>query len=245
MSSDIGLCPFNCLIIAEKTYIYQNLPKCNAFRQTRTFAEHSLRNARLNCELALAKNLKHATKRCFAHAWQNTAFRLESSRGLKLDGSLSESVPNFGSYHRPSPPIAICYLLKSELEMTIPMLSALLERLSLHESDDIHPQLLTTFALLLAGLLASLFNMIIVTEVMLPDWQTATQIHKKGSNHDYTSYRPVSLNSIVYIIMELFARGRILLHLTQNNLLNDVNAKEINFHQSCQRAGGLLVSYWG
>ena len=47
----------------------------------------------------------------------------------------------------------------------------------------------------------------------------ATPIHKKGSHHFASNYRPVSLTSTVVKVMESIIKTNVLEHLTSNNLL--------------------------
>lgn len=54
--------------------------------------EHSLRDVRLNGEMALFGNLKYDLKYAFTYASQNFALRSESSRVLRHYGTLFEGV---------------------------------------------------------------------------------------------------------------------------------------------------------
>lgn len=67
--------------------------------------ERCLRAVRLNYELALVNDLKHAPKKFFAYAQQRTILRSESSKVLKQDGYLSDgalkSATIFSSYFAP------------------------------------------------------------------------------------------------------------------------------------------------
>lgn len=121
---------------------------------------------------------------------QKAAYLLFSSRKLKQSDFLSDDALKlesiFGSYfvsvfrpddHRPSPPFAILNLLIPELEIASSTVSAHLECLTVHKAagpDDIHPQLLNMLVSFLVGPLTFPLNKILVTGVILSDWQTAS-----------------------------------------------------------------------
>lgn len=171
--------------------VSQNCPtliNCSAYKRTNTFAQHSFRDVRLNYELGLVRDLKQAPKKSFAYARQDIALRLESSRVLKPDSSLSasalESASIFDYYfatvfrsddHCHSPPIVILDPFKPELEIATSMVSALLDCLPVHKSagsTGIHTQLLKIW---------HCFSLckIPITGVLPSDWQTATDSREK------------------------------------------------------------------
>ena len=69
--------------------------------------------------------------------------------------------------------------------------------------------------------LSILFNKSFQSGVLPSEWRIAfvTPIHKKGSHHLASNYRPVSLTSTVVKVMESIVKTNVLEHLTSNNLL--------------------------
>ena len=69
--------------------------------------------------------------------------------------------------------------------------------------------------------LSILFNKSFQSGVLPSEWRIAfvTPIHKKGSHHLASNYRPVSLTSTVVKVMESIIKTNVLEHLTSNNLL--------------------------
>ena len=73
----------------------------------------------------------------------------------------------------------------------------------------------------LSILLSILFNKSFQSGVLPSEWRIAfvTPIHKKGSQHLASNYRPVSLTSTVVKVMESIIKTNVLEHLTSNDLL--------------------------
>ena len=69
--------------------------------------------------------------------------------------------------------------------------------------------------------LSVLFNKSFQSSVLPSEWRISfvTPIHKKGSHHLASNYRPVSLTSTVVKVMESIIKSNVLEHLTSNNLL--------------------------
>ena len=67
-----------------------------------------------------------------------------------------------------------------------------------------------------------LFQMFLDNNVVPTSWKEAnvTPIFKKGSKHEPSNYRPISLTSIVCKIMESIIKDNIMNHLTQHALIN-------------------------
>lgn len=107
---------------------------------------------------------------------------------LKRDGYLSddalEPASIFGSHfasfihqddQRPSPTIVAFDILMPKLKIATSVVSAILERLSVHKSvghNSIHPQLLRTLASFLVELFAFIFSSTLLTGAIAFDWRT-------------------------------------------------------------------------
>ncbi len=85
--------------------------------------------------------------------------------------------------------------------------------------DELHPRLLTEARDQIALFLSLLFNKSIEQGVLLEDWDVAhvCPIHKKGSKHQASNYRPVSLTSVICKLMESVLRDEIITHMNVNN----------------------------
>jgi len=61
------------------------------------------------------------------------------------------------------------------------------------------------------------------TGIIPEDWKTAniTPIHKGGSMHQASNYRPISLTSLICKIMEALLRDEIVRHLENNRLIHE------------------------
>ena len=65
--------------------------------------------------------------------------------------------------------------------------------------------------------LTNIFNKSLETGIVPADWSFATisPIYKKGSKHLAENYRPVSLTSVVILVLE-----KLIFHLKENNILS-------------------------
>ena len=99
------------------------------------------------------------------------------------------------------------------------------------------PRFLIMNAEALAPALAMIFNDSMQTGIVPNDWKKAnvTPIFKKGSKGNPGNYRPVSLTSIVCMIMESCIRDSIVAHLTINSLIKRLPARiyvpQVDDHQ--------------
>ena len=98
-----------------------------------------------------------------------------------------------------------------------------LKDMKLHKAagpDDIFPEMVKPLRHILAGPLATLFDMSLQSATLPGDWKVAKviPIHKGGSRENATNYRPVSLTSI--ILMEKIIRDKLVEHLVGNKLLS-------------------------
>ncbi len=87
--------------------------------------------------------------------------------------------------------------------------------------DRIHPRVLQECAQELSLPLFILFKKSINQGILPTDWKLAsiTPVYKnKGSKHDSTNYRPISLTSVVCKILEKIIRKNIIYHMKINHL---------------------------
>ncbi len=102
----------------------------------------------------------------------------------------------------------------------------LLNELNVNKSqgpDLLHPRLLFEARRELSEPLFILFRMSLNTGILPQEWKEAniTPIYKnKGSKHETTKYRPVSLTSVVCKILERLIRKDIVKHMRSNNLFS-------------------------
>lgn len=91
--------------------------------------------------------------------------------------------------------------------------------------DGRQPLLMKSLAPVIADLLASLFNKFLKTGETSIDSKTVlvTQIYKKGSKHDITNYRPVSLVTISCKVTQRFVQDSMQVHIVQNHFVNDAH----------------------
>ncbi|CAB3228197.1 unnamed protein product [Arctia plantaginis] len=97
-------------------------------------------------------------------------------------------------------------------------------------SDQITNELLKTTASVIAPILTNLFNEILRTENIPPDWMKSTIIllHKKGDKGDINNYRPISLMSNIYKVFSKIILSRIA------NVLDENQPKEqAGFRSNC------------
>ncbi len=89
--------------------------------------------------------------------------------------------------------------------------------------DQLHPRLLFEARQQLSRPLYHIFKKSLDTGVLLSDWKEAniTPIYKnKGSKHEATNYRPVSLTSVICKLIEKLIRKDIVEHMERNNLFS-------------------------
>ena len=88
--------------------------------------------------------------------------------------------------------------------------------------DGLHPRVLYELAPHIAQTLATIFNKSLVASQLPKSWCQATVIPvlKRGSRHQPSNYRPISLTSIPCKVMESIIRDKIMHHLDTNDLLS-------------------------
>ena len=88
--------------------------------------------------------------------------------------------------------------------------------------DQLHPRILYETRDVIAYPLFLIFRKSLDTGKLPGDWKLAevTAIYKKGSKHDRSNYRPVSLTSVCCKILESLIRDHMLNYLLANKLLS-------------------------
>ena len=89
--------------------------------------------------------------------------------------------------------------------------------------DGISSTVLKKCAPELAPVLAKLFQISFDTRTVPSEWKTAhvIAVHKKGSKHDPSNYRPISLVPIISKVIEHIICDQIRGHLSKHHLLCD------------------------
>ncbi len=119
-----------------------------------------------------------------------------------------------------------CDSVLEDVEFTVDDVKELLQDLNVNKSqgpDLLHPRLLFEARNEIAKPLFLIFRMSLNTGVLPTEWKEAniTPIFKnKGSKHETTNYRPVSLTSVVCKIMEKLIRKGIVHHMKSNKLFS-------------------------
>ena len=111
------------------------------------------------------------------------------------------------------------------ITFTIPGIRKLLENLKPHKAagpDALPPRLLRDLAPQLASPICILFQQFYDTGIIPQAWRDAivSPVHKKGSKHDPSNYRPVSLTSIICKLQEHIIVSSMLTHLEDHGILN-------------------------
>ena len=90
-------------------------------------------------------------------------------------------------------------------------------------TDRVFPRILREASVELAGALANIFKMSVLTWEVPDDWRVAhvVPLFKKGSKRKPGNYRPVSLTSVVDKLLEGMIRDRIYNYLDRQGLIRD------------------------
>ena len=88
--------------------------------------------------------------------------------------------------------------------------------------DGFHPKVLKDLAPALGQPLPTLFQKSLDESTVPHEWKVAeiTPIFKKGSKHDPTNYRPVSLTSVISKLCESLVKDKIVEHLLATEQLH-------------------------
>ena len=124
----------------------------------------------------------------------------------------------------PDPAPHICQEM-ADIRFTPYMVTEVLRHIKNSSSpgpDEISQRVLKEVAEEVSLPLSLLFNKSMQTGTIPLDWKRANvvPIFKSGSKGEPINYRPISLTSVVVRIMERILKGKILLHLKSNKLIN-------------------------
>ena len=91
-----------------------------------------------------------------------------------------------------------------------------------HGVDGIPPKLLKEIVEQISTPLAKCFNLSLEEGIVPSEWKEAnvTPLFKKGSRNKPDNYRPVSLTSVVYKLLETLIRDHMVEFLIKHNLIN-------------------------
>jgi len=90
--------------------------------------------------------------------------------------------------------------------------------------DEVHPMLLKEYAVVLAEPLSIIFQQSFESGCLPGDWKSANvvPIFKKGRRGYVSNYRPVSLTSVPYKVMESLLKDDLTKHLESTSMLSKV-----------------------
>ena len=88
-----------------------------------------------------------------------------------------------------------------------------------------HTRLIKELAEQLSGPIAHLFNMTIDQQTLPNDWEQAlvSPSFKKGSKCLAVNYRPISLTSVFYKVIETFIKEKVMSHLEEQDYYRKSN----------------------
>ena len=114
-----------------------------------------------------------------------------------------------------------------------------LKRLKPHKAsgpDEISPRILLEMADVLAGPLATLFQLSLDKATVPADWKTATvcPVYKKGEKHAPANYRPISLTCVSSKILEHIVTNHLMTFADQHNILFE-NQHGFRKNKSCEK----------
>jgi hypothetical protein len=247
------------LLVNQKKRAYnrfRNLPSPSnlvAFKSARNAAVNGIRQARNHYESNLIIKSKQQPKLLFSYI--NSNKNTEAASCLKLpDGSIllddediSSTFNNFfTSTLKPSAlPSPTPFHQPGDVNFTVADVETALHSLSEDTSwgpDKISPVFLKNCATTLAPPFFIIFSSSIQTCTFPSAWKDAnvTPVHKKGSKHEVTNYRPISLLSIVSKILERFVHSEL---LSKCNELNILPASQHGFLPGRSCLTNLLTTY--
>ena len=140
---------------------------------------------------------------------------------------MKDNVGESGSF--PDHPIKKLPIVNSETEEINFDENIVREKLlKLHENkaqgpDGIHPMILKQCADILAKPLSPIFKSSYRLGIVPENWKTAivAPIRKKGSKHEASNYRPISLTSVVCKVMEAIIKDKVVLSLQEGSIITD------------------------
>jgi len=106
--------------------------------------------------------------------------------------------------------------------------------------DNLLPRLLKAIAVEIAYPIAMIFRKSFDSGSVPRDWRTAnvSPLFKKGSRHQVSNYRPVSLTSQICKVVESVLRDALVQHLDMNELISE---SQHGFRKGYSCASNLLV----
>ena len=119
-----------------------------------------------------------------------------------------------------------CYPCMPPINITVEGVQELLDKLNPYKApapDNLQPRILRELRCQIPPVVCNIFKVSLRTGTVPDDWKLAnvTPIHKKGSRQLPENYRPVSLTSICYELMEHILVSPITKHLDRHGILND------------------------
>ena len=221
---------------------YRNQTNLQYYQQARAAVNKYLRLHKRKKELRIAKNLKNNTKSFYQYISSKTTKKDNIPDLLKKDGSktkddaeksaeLNEFFSSvFTNENNSSFPHMDNRVNKdtslTNADVSVDDMKSLLQNLNPDKSpgtDEIHPRLLKECASSLAKPFKTLFDLTMKVGQIPDDWKKAEVrpiYKKKGSKHDPSNYRPISLTSVVCKVFEKIIKNQLCQYLTSNNLLS-------------------------
>ena len=211
------------------------------FKEQEVFTKGLIREAKLNFEVKLARNVKSNPKAFYSYVRSKQSSKDVVGPLLDTGGSIisnpigmAEVLNSYFSsvFTVESPlenlPDSVSNNVDStlgEVDFSTDIVLKKLSNLNSNKApgpDGIHPIILQRCSDLLALPLSIVFSKCFSSGLVPHDWKIAnvTPIFKKGDHGSPANYRPVSLTSVVCKVMESIIKDSVLDHLLSNNLLN-------------------------
>ena len=233
-----------------------------SFTKTRNKCNRQIKSQIMSFEKQLASNIKTNPK----IFWNYVKFTNGGQKDIppiKDNGNTisdnREKAEHFNKYFAevytvedmsniPESPMVSTESQLSHCHITLDSISKELEKLNVSKAagpDQIHPKLLSELRDVLAVPLFIIFDKSMKEGKLPPQWKEAyiKPIHKKGSKHKASNYRPVSLTSVCCKIMERIIRKDLMKHLEGNNLISD-NQHGFRSGRSCCTQLLELMEIW-
>ena len=111
--------------------------------------------------------------------------------------------------------------------------------------DGLHPHLLVEWTDELVEPFQNIFTKSLAEGTLPQNWKEGniTPIFKKGQKHLPGNYRPVSLTSVACKMMEKLVRNKVMVHMTRNNLLSNLQHGFVH-GRSCTRQLLEVLDKW-
>ena len=204
----------------------------------------AIREAKLNFETKLAKNIKQDSKSFYAYVRskqrnkENIGPLKDKSGEIIVNDEIAANALNnyfssvFTAENKNNIPKAQHIFAGTDSEfldsvkITEQLVKKKLDELRTDKSpgvDEIHPKLLRELSCELAKPLAKMFQKSLEDGVVPEDWRNAniTSLFKKGNKSEAQNYRPISLTSVVCKMLESIIKDEIVMHLEKCKLIRD------------------------